>query len=217
MTADEQSGSPGRYDGPSPYDNRTDIERLLARLGSRSPGRRPALPDADDPSRPEPGPFTWTRSMRRRIEHVARNAIAVADSDELCSADVDVFRLRGGRFVPRSAVDHRGATGFVVLVERGTPAIVFLCPDEFPVRATLWGVAVLLANRVRAALGDVARPTTGPPIDDPRWRGIGVAAIDGTVHVRLHTNEFDRTVALEPDDARRFAVILDVVSGVATR
>jgi hypothetical protein len=211
----ERPTTPDPYGGPSPYDNETAIDRTMAQLRALPMGHRRQLPDPDNPYRPELHVFERIASMKQASERVERNAIPVPDSDELCSDDVEAFRLGRGRFVPASAYAHRGATGLAVLVERGTPSIVFLRPDQFPVRAKLPS-ARLLAGRVRAALGDDSRFTTGPPIDDPRWRGIGVALVDDSVHLRLHT-EFDRTVALEPVHARGLAGILEDIVGSLSR
>ncbi|MEZ5247173.1 MAG: hypothetical protein R2707_18950 [Acidimicrobiales bacterium] len=138
-----------------------------------------------------------------------RNAIPVPDSDELFAEDIDVLRRGGARFVPRSAWQQRGATGLVLLSRPSRPSVIFLTRGRLPVRADLpHPGAHRLAERVRIALGDRPGRTTGPLIDDPRWRGIGVAREDDSVRLRLHTDAFDRTVVLDPDAARLLADLL---------
>lgn len=210
VVADDDPDSADPYSGPSPYDQDTAFDRILAQFRARAAaGKQRDDPDPDNPYEPE---LDWIRlyaRIRRTVDRVRRNPVPVADSEEHGPDDVDAFLRGGARFVPASAYQHRGADGLVILAERRFASIVFLSRGRLPVRAVvLHGDMQLVVSRVRAALGENPRSTTGPPIDDPRWRGIGVARQDEAVQIRLHTDEFDRLVILEPADARRLVEVL---------
>lgn len=117
--------------------------------------QRRALPDPDNPYRPELHVFTRIASMRRAAERIDRSPIAVTDADELSHADIDEILLRGGQLVPRGGFYRRNASGFVVLAERRGPAIVFLEPSRYPLRAPLsFPHADHLAIRLGRAVGE---------------------------------------------------------------
>ena len=197
-------------DDPGVAGSTSEQGRTVARLLALPPGHRRALPNPDNPYRPELHVLARIASMRRAVERIDRSPIAVTDCDELSHADIDAILLMGATLIPRRPWEVRGTSGFVLMAERRGPSIVFLEPDRYPLRAPLsFPHAHRLAARLRAAVGEDVEASTGPLIDDPGWEGIALQRRQSQVDVRLRALGFDRDVVLEAGDAAHLADLLE--------